>query len=91
MLYQKSHCSNIRTINNFDQSDMEQKNNKKAGFSNFLFPKKNANKVGVAISRSHSAKENDWKNEGAILKRPLSLSIRNRKMNGQLCVPGVSK
>lgn len=91
MLYQKCHCSNIRTINNFDQSEMEPKNIKKAGFTNFLFPKKSANKVGVAISRSHSARENDLKNEGAILKRPLSLSIKNRKMNDQLTVPGVSK
>lgn len=90
-MYQKCHSSNIRTINNFDQSEMEQKSNKKTGFSNFRFPKKNSNKVGVAISRSQSAKENDLKNEGAILKRPLSLSIKNRKMNGQLSVPGVRK
>lgn len=66
------------------------KNNKKTGLRNFLFPSKTSNKVGVAISRSQSAKENELKTDVAILKRPLSLSIKNRKMNGQLTVPGVS-
>lgn len=93
VLYQKCQCSNIRTINNFDQTEMEQKgkNNKKTKFCNFLFSNKSSNKVGVAISRTQSAKENDLKTEVAILKRPLSLSINHRKMNGQLSIPGVCK
>lgn len=91
--YKKCYCSNIRIINKFDQTEMEQKGkyNKKAGFCSFLFPHRGSNKVGVAISRSQSAKEYDSKNEIAILKRPLSLSIKHRKMNGQLSLPGVSE
>lgn len=71
---------------------MEQKGkyNKKAGFCNFLFSNRTSNKVGIAISRAQSAKENDLKTEVAILKRPLSLSIKHRKMIGHLALPGVS-
>lgn len=72
---------------------MEQKGkyNKKTGFCNFLFSNRTSNKVGVAVSRSQSAKENELKTEVAILKRPLSLSIKHRKMNDQLTIPGVSR
>lgn len=92
-VYQKCHCSNIRTINNLDQSEMEQKGkyNKKTGFRNFLFPTRTSNKVGVAISRSQSAKENDQNTEVAILKRPLSFNNKFKRMSDhQLTVPGVS-
>lgn len=71
---------------------MEQKGkyNKKTGFRNFLFPSRTSNKVGVVISRSQSAKENDLKTEVAILKRPLSFNNKYKKMSNELTVPGVS-
>lgn len=71
---------------------MEQKSkcNKRSGLCNFLFSKRPSNKVGAEISRSQSAKENDLKTEMAILKRPLSLSIKNRKMNSHSITSGVS-
>lgn len=92
LLYQVP-FTNIRIINNSDFIEMEQtsKHNKRiGGVRSFIFPHKTSNRIGVDLPRSQSAKENDVKPEVAILKRPLSLSIKNRKMNDQLPVPNVS-
>lgn len=80
---------------------MENKDkNKRKSLSSYLLPNKTPNKVGVAVSRSQSAKDqslryltsSEAKSNIAISKRPLSFDIRHRSMNGkpELCGSNVS-
>ncbi|KAJ8923183.1 hypothetical protein NQ315_001737 [Exocentrus adspersus] len=76
---------------------MDKDKNKKKSLRSYLLPNKTPNKVGVAVSRSQSAKDqslryltsSEAKSNIAISKRPLSFDIRHRNMNGgrNLCVP----
>lgn len=81
---------------------MENKDkNKRKSLSSYLLPNKTPNKVGVAVSRSQSAKDqslryltsSEAKSNIAISKRPLSFDIKRRTMNGKagLCISNVSK
>lgn len=81
---------------------MENKDkNKRKSLSSYLLPSKTPNKVGVAVSRSQSAKDqslryltsSEAKSNIAISKRPLSFDIKHRSMNGkpELCISNVSK
>uniref|UniRef100_A0A6P7FV60 phosphoinositide 5-phosphatase n=1 Tax=Diabrotica virgifera virgifera TaxID=50390 RepID=A0A6P7FV60_DIAVI len=61
---------------------------KKAGFASFVLPRKPSNKVGISVTRSHSAREqsmdhviiSEVTNDLAISRRPLSFDVKRKKM-----------